>query len=286
MIRAMNRFLGPIRKILRPVGVAITRPSTLENLVLSQRELARIKIFHNFLTSLRPDAVKSALRLLADSRSENFQDMMAMLILGETGDRFFVEFGATDGIQGSNSYMMEKAFGWSGILAEPARCWHAALGRNRAATISHKCVWNVGDIRLPFRETPDAGFSTLEALGDNNRHVSRRIRAELYEVETTTLLQLLYEHNAPKVIDYLSIDTEGSEFSIVERFDFGQYRPLIATIEHNYGPERIKMISLMSAHDYVRILPEFSAYDDWFICRTLTDRLHSVLTQEALHNVR
>lgn len=282
----MKHLLGPTRNVLSKMGVAVTRSSTLEGLILAQRNLARLTRFHDLLMSLRPDAMKSALRLLADAQGENFQDIVAMLILDEPRDGYFVEFGATDGIQGSNSYMMEKAFGWSGILAEPARCWHAALRRNRAATISHKCVWNVGGTSLPFRETRDAGFSTLEALGDMDRHVSRRIRAELYEVETTTLLQLLSEHKAPNIIDYLSIDTEGSEFSIMECFDFGRYRPRIATIEHNYRPERGNMISLMSAHDYVRILPEFSAYDDWFICRTLTDRLHGVLTEEALQNVR
>lgn len=207
-----------------------------------------------------------------------------MLVLPERQNGFFVEFGATDGVQGSNSYLMEKTFGWSGILAEPARCWHAALQRNRSVTISQKCVWREGGVRLPFRETRDAGFSTLDALTAQDRHASRRVPAGIYEVDTVSLLELLSEHSAPKVIDYMSIDTEGSEFDILESFDFQSYRPLVLTIEHNYRPDRDKMVALMHGHGYLRAPIGVSAYDDWFVCKTLADRLQDIFSQDALQD--
>ena len=39
---------------------------------------------------------------------------------------FFVEFGATNGIDLSNSYLLQSKYYWTGILAEPARCWRDA----------------------------------------------------------------------------------------------------------------------------------------------------------------
>jgi|SaaInlV_120m_DNA_3_1039746.scaffolds.fasta_scaffold00273_15 FkbM family methyltransferase len=281
----MNAILSPIRKILQPLGIAITRPETIEGLVLEQQELARMRSFHDFLAALTPAAMTSALRMFPASKGENFQDIFAMLVLEERRNGFFVEFGATNGVKGSNSYLMEKTFDWAGILAEPARCWHAALQSNRSATISHKCVWRETGETLPFREAHDAGFSTLDFLAAKDRHAARRVSAKLYDVETITLSQLLTEHDAPTVIDYMSIDTEGSEFDILENFDFDRFRPLILTVEHNYRPEREKMIALMTAQGYVRAPVLISAYDDWFVCATLADRLRDVFIQDDRQNV-
>lgn len=278
----MTAVLGALRKILHPLGVAITRPQTLERLALDQRELTRMRDFYRFLSALTPEAMTAAVRMFPDAKGENFQDIFAMLVLEETVNGFFVEFGATNGVAGSNSYMMEKSYGWSGILAEPARCWHDALARNRSATISHKCVWRETGARLPFREARDAGFSTLETLTAKDRHAPRRITADIYEVETITLDQLLTENDAPDVIEYLSIDTEGSELDILETFDFDCRRPLVLTIEHNYRPEREKMVALMQVQGYVRAPTRVSAYDDWFVDRTLTDRLAAIFTRDVL----
>jgi FkbM family methyltransferase len=280
----MNPVLGFVRAALHPLGIALTRPDTMADLVRDRRNLERMTAFLGFQAALTPDAAARALRLFPASQGENFQDIFAMLVLQEQAGGFFVEFGATNGVSGSNTYLMEKTFGWSGILAEPARCWHDALARNRTATISHKCVWREGGARLPFREARDAGFSTLDALTAKDRHVTRRHAAGIYDVETITLSQLLADHAAPAVIDYMSIDTEGSEIDILEVFDFSRHRPRILTVEHNYRPDRTKMVALMSAQGYVRAPLAVSAYDDWFVCTTLADRLPALFTQEMLQD--
>ena len=51
---------------------------------------------------------------------------------------FFVEFGATNGITLSNTYILEKYFNWSGILSEPAKSWHEELKNNRQSTIDNR----------------------------------------------------------------------------------------------------------------------------------------------------
>ena len=53
-------------------------------------------------------------------------------------------------------------------------------------------------------------------------------------VETISLNDLLDFYNAPKLIDYISIDTEGSELDIIQNFDFKKRTINIISIEHNY----------------------------------------------------
>jgi FkbM family methyltransferase len=280
----MNPVLRLVRSALQPLGIALTRPETLDDLVRDRRQLERMTAFQGFQKALTPDAAARALQLFPLSQGENFQDIFAMLLLQERTGGVFVEFGATNGVAGSNTYLMEKSFGWAGILAEPARCWHDALARNRTATISHKCVWRETGARLPFREAREAGFSTLDALTAKDRHVSRRATANVYDVETITLTQLLLDHKAPAQIDYMSIDTEGSELDILKAFDFGRHRPRILTVEHNHRPDRADMVALMTAQGYVRAPLAVSAYDDWFVCTNLADRLPMIFNKDALRN--
>ena len=62
----------------------------------------------------------------------------------------------------------------------------------------------------------------------------------------------LRHHGAPKTIDYLSIDTEGSELEILSAFDFSAYHVRIITVEHNYSPMRGKLHDLLTSNSFTR----------------------------------
>src|SRR5260370_10835164 len=57
------------------------------------------------------------------SRSQILQDLWVSYELGERREGFFVEFGATNGIANSNTWLLEKTYNWRGILAEPNPLW-------------------------------------------------------------------------------------------------------------------------------------------------------------------
>jgi FkbM family methyltransferase len=207
-------------------------------------------------------------RIVSGTRSQLGQDVFALSRTGIKEPGFFVEFGATNGLTLSNTHLLESEFGWNGILCEPARGWHRDLIRNRKAKIDKRCVYSKSGLMVPFLETDNAELSTIKGFGELDEHSAIRTGASAYEVETVSLLDLLKFHNAPRYIDFLSVDTEGSEFEILNAFDFREYRFGAITVEHNYAPQRKEVIALLTSNGYRQVHSELSDFDDWFVLET------------------
>lgn len=203
--------------------------------------------------------------LMEKSKSQLRQDLFVLSELNFKENGYFVEFGATNGIDLSNSYLLEKEYGWSGILAEPAKLWHQDLFANRTAIIDTRCVWTDTGSTLMFNETEAPELSTLNNYVNSDLHAEERKKSTQYSVETISLNELLICHNAPNEIDYLSIDTEGSEFDILEKFDFDRFQFKIITCEHNYSSAREKIFNLLSQKGYARKYQDISQFDDWYV---------------------
>ena len=83
------------------------------------------------LHGLNQEQIASVWPFFEHSVSQQAQDLFVIAELHGKRNGFFVEFGATNGLELSNSLVLEQQLGWKGILAEPARYWHEALHRNR-----------------------------------------------------------------------------------------------------------------------------------------------------------
>jgi len=204
-------------------------------------------------------------KLACASKSQIGQDVFTLSELGAIRGGFFVEFGATNGVDRSNTWMVEKRLEWKGILAEPARCWHVDLAKNRGCLIEHRCVWKATGEKLTFSEVTDPELSTLSSFSNDDFHGAARQSHLNYEVETISLNELLRTHGAPAVIDFFSIDTEGSELDILQAFDFTQHRFRVIVCEHNYAPIREKICALLASKGYVRRYADLSRFDDWYV---------------------
>ena len=176
-----------------------------------------------------------------------------------------MEFGATDGISFSNTYFLEQKLGWKGILAEPAESWHKSLIDNRTAIICLDCVWSVTGEKVLFSETEDPVLSSVTECKGEDFHSTARQNSRDYEVATVSLVDLLLRAEAPRDIAFLSIDTEGSEYAILEAFDFSKYHFAAIAVEHNFSDARSKIRNLLIQNGYVNVLTEHSNFDDWYI---------------------
>jgi FkbM family methyltransferase len=210
---------------------------------------------------------------MSRSKSQLFQDLFVTFCKRGKRGGFFVEFGATNGVTLSNSYLLEKEYGWKGILAEPAKDWHVDLKKNRRAIIDTRCVWKKTGERLQFKETEYGELSTLLEFQDKDSNRGGRQAGKIYEVETITLNDLLELHKAPTHMDFLSIDTEGSELDILTAFNFLKYRFDIMCVEHNYTEDRPKLRALLESKGYVNVFSPITQYDDWYLHNSMIEKL-------------
>lgn len=211
--------------------------------------------------------------LQSESYSQIRQDQFVLFALGyEPG--YFVEFGACDGIYLSNTFLLETYYGWNGILVEPLSYYNKVLKKKRTSTVETLCVSDTtGDV-IEFTEVD--GVRCLSGIAD---HIGGGVHQQTinkygnsYGVETISLADLLNKHDAPEVIDFLSMDTEGSEYSILSAYDFSRKFKVI-TVENHNEDARVKINDLLVSKGYVNVLPEASQWDSWYVLSEVYERI-------------
>ena len=150
--------------------------------------------------------------------------MLNKIYYKQTG--FYVDIGAFDGVELSNTYVMSQ-MGWSGICVECNPYIIQKLIENRASDKCKICtnpIWSVDGKVLDFHSNEMLSFATeKDGLSD-----SRSLPTVSISLNT-----LLEKYQAPKNIDYISLDVEGVEFDILNSFDFNKWNVKCWTIEHN-----------------------------------------------------
>ncbi|WP_026606526.1 FkbM family methyltransferase [Methylocapsa acidiphila] len=188
-------------------------------------------------------------------------------------DGFFLEIGGGDGKYLSNTLILEADFRWRGILAEPTGAFEAMV-RNRPHAICDRVA--IAGTRKTVRlfEIMDKGQALLnpDVAGANTLlSVIDEAKAEQpsdgipdwatitnsYLVETITLDDLLTKHNAPPIVDYFSLDVEGSEYDILENFPFNKWRFNCINVER----PSMELNKLLLDNEYILLKRDVL---DWF----------------------
>lgn len=219
----------------------------------------------------------------ARSRSQIMQDLWVCFELEEKPAGFFVEFGATNGLKNSNTWLLEKELGWHGILAEPNPIWHTDLAANRHASIEHQCVSRRSGDSVSFITTDDTDpeLSAIAADASMSDHFADlRRQAKSITMTTISLNDLLDRYDAPAMIDYLSIDTEGNEFEILSSYDFSKRRFKLISVEQNTDTES-KIQNLLESKNYIRVFKQFSQWDGWYVSAELRDTNRTIFAPDV-----
>ena len=208
------------------------------------------------------------------SKSQLYQDLFVLYELKEKTNGIFLEYGATNGVDLSNTYLLENKFNWKGVLSEPSNKWHLNLKKNRPnSKILHECIYSQTGKNLNFFTSYHGEFSTLEEFRYCDKSTmpgntkDRNYKGYNHEVTSISLNDVFIKYFNSSPIDYMSVDTEGSEFIILENFDFKKYSPKIVTVEHNFTETENKLDILFTNNNYKRVLKEYTQFDAWYVLR-------------------
>jgi len=213
--------------------------------------------FMNFKNSTSFDV-----ELLKNSKSQLIQDLIVIDHFEFKKKGNFVELGASDGVKLSNSYLLEKSFNWTGVLIEPVKSSFKKLEKNRDGICLNKVIYNKKS-SIIFQEDIIPELSTIKDY--TNSDINKRVKKTEYEIETLTLNNIFNEILKTNYIDFLSLDTEGSEFIILSDLDHNKYRFGFICVEHNFSKNRKKIYELLITNGYRRIYERYSKWDDYYI---------------------
>lgn len=185
------------------------------------------------------------------------QDTSVITFYNKKVNGYFIDVGANDGINLSNTYLLERDYNWHGICIEPNMEIYSKLIKNRTAICSNKAVYSTSNEVIEFNEPNDSLFGGITQHIDY--HFKTLNNSKKTYVNTITLTDLLDENKSPNFIDYMSLDTEGSELEILKGIDFDKYTFGYINLEHNYQePRRTLMRELLLKKGYI-----YLGENDW-----------------------
>jgi FkbM family methyltransferase len=192
-------------------------------------------------------------------------------------DGYFIEAGACGGAKMSASYVLEHHLGWNGICVEPVDKYFETLQRSRSCAKDHRCLaGRTGDFVEFLSYNEDLARSGIQSLNNNDLWAAKHdAHSHTTTKETVTLHDLLEQHGAPQTIEFLCLDVEGAERTILDAFDFdGEHRILAISIEGKSCDD------LLEAKGYRQVLNPYAPrkIDHYFLCETLAEQRPDLLT--------
>lgn len=191
-----------------------------------------------------------SLRLPAKMPSQHGEDVLLGQFFDFKASGFFVEVGAFDGVELSNSYFFE-ALGWEGILIEPNPNYFKQYAEKRPYSRHINAAVLGGDQdkaqltmvadapALSYSETSVAHRSRVEKVAGN---------LEVINVDCVKLSDVLKDYSGD--IDFISIDVEGAELSVLQTLDFDQHRPAVFVIEDNSAGKDSSVSDFLGSKGY------------------------------------
>lgn len=154
-----------------------------------------------------------------------------------------IEVGAADGKMGSNTLMFEEK-GWMTLCIEPNPELFKQMSKIRKLTENYAISDKEGELYFTVFDIPGSNYSAVSSLIVDDRLLKQhenliKSKTEI-KVRVSTLDKVLSLHPQIEVIDFISIDTEGTELDVLRGFDIERWKPKLMIIENNFNDPEIE----------------------------------------------
>jgi FkbM family methyltransferase len=189
---------------------------------------------------------------LTDSKKVPLDFKLNEIINKENG--FFIELGAYNGIDQSNTAFFEFYKSWTGILIEPSYDEYIKCVDNRKNSVVLNCACVSNDYKDEFIQ---GDFNNGPMSSINGSRVNG---AKITRIKARTLENILDEHSNNKIIDLLSLDVEGYELNVLKGLNLKKYRPTYLLIEI-YNNQYSDICNFLSENNY-KLHSNFTNYNN------------------------
>ena len=203
------------------------------------------------------------------SYSQLGADLIAYALHKGKKDGFYVDIGAHNGVDISNSLLFEN-LGWRGFCVEANPKTFERLRKNRKCDCYNLAVFskNVGKMRLATTSADALDSLEVNLTPKHKKRMQfeggRDENLQFVEVQSASFGEIMAKYPSITHIDFMSLDIEGGEFEVLKGIDFDKYTFSLMAIEHNGVAEAIKKITaLLESKGYKMLF--FNAWDFLFV---------------------
>ena len=180
--------------------------------------------------------------------SQAHQDELIYQLLNGKHNGYFVDLAANDPIYLSNTFSLERFFGWNGLCIEANSMYWAGLSYRTCALVGAVVSLDRQEVHFRFSNKELGGI-----VGDqfDNKKGNTPEQPRL----TVALMEVLQRFNAPQMIDYLSLDVEGAEDMVLQPTVLDAYQFNLITIER--PSESLQKLLKSKGYKNLKVLTSF-----------------------------
>ena len=201
------------------------------------------------------------------SYAQNFEDVILNRLFADQPTGFYLDVGAQHPLYDS----VTKAFydrGWQGINIEPVKEYYQLLEQARERDLNLNFAVGETESELEFYEIVGTGLSTFDRQTAYDIAKKDNYEIASYQVKVKKLEDICQQY-VTKPINFLKIDVEGWEESVILGHDWTNFRPVVVVLEATVPNSPIRkstnITQILKAHNYEYVY--FDGLNDYYLAQ-------------------